>query len=415
MDFIDEVIVEVTAGKGGNGMVSTRREKYVEFGGPSGGNGGNGGSVIFLGEEGKNTLLDLKYSRHIKAKPGENGASRNMHGKNADHKYVKVPLGTIVYDLKGNLIGEIIKHNQELIVAKGGKGGKGNYAFASPKDPCPSYAENGDLGQSLKVKIELKVLADVGLIGYPSVGKSTLISVLSNARPKIADYPFTTLSPNLGMVYYHDESYVIADLPGLIENASQGTGLGFKFLRHIQRCKLLVHVLSLESEDPYLDYQNINKELMTYDENLKDRPQVVVLNKMDLEDANEKIKTLKAKIKDKKIVCISAALYENLDELKKVIFDELQKAPELQKEERPVIYTLEEEIPFEITMDESIFNVTGPKIELLYHRTNFNNEDAVRRFLRQITSLGVVEALKEKGAKNNDTIKIFEFEFDFIK
>ena len=266
--FIDEVTVEVFGGRGGNGMASYRREKYVEYGGPWGGNGGNGGSVIFVGDEGKQNLIDLRYQRHIRAKNGVNGMSKGMHGANAEHRYIKVPLGTIVYsEDKSFVLGEITAHGQELVVAKGGKGGRGNMAFATARNSTPSFAENGDPGDIRKLHIELKVLADVGLVGYPSVGKSTIISVVSKARPKIASYPFTTLQPNLGMVYIgDDDSFVLADLPGLIENAHQGHGLGIRFLKHIERCRVFLHVLDITRDDPYDDYLKINEELKQYDE-----------------------------------------------------------------------------------------------------------------------------------------------------
>jgi GTPase len=287
--FIDEVTVEVFGGKGGNGMASYRREKYVEYGGPWGGNGGHGGSVIFVGDEGKNNLIDLRYQRHIRAKNGENGMSKGMHGKNAEHRYIRVPLGTVVYsENKSFFLGEITEDGQKLVVARGGKGGRGNIAFATAKNSAPDYAENGDPGEIRKLHIELKVIADVGLVGYPSVGKSTLISVVSNARPKIAEYHFTTLQPNLGMVYVGEESFVLADLPGLIEDAHQGHGLGIRFLKHIERCKVFLHVLDITREDPYQDYVKINHELEMYDEALLERPQIVVINKIDMPETKEK-------------------------------------------------------------------------------------------------------------------------------
>ncbi|CCV64072.1 GTP-binding protein obg [Alteracholeplasma palmae J233] len=416
MDFIDEVVVEVTAGKGGNGMASFRREKYVEFGGPSGGNGGNGGHVIFIGEEGENTLLKLKYNRHIKAEPGVNGSSKSMHGANATHKYVKVPLGTVVYTLDGRFIGEVLKHGEELIVAKGGRGGKGNQAFASQKDPAPAYAENGDMGEKLKVRLELKVLADVGLIGYPSVGKSTLISVISNAKPKIADYPFTTLVPNLGMVYVGEESFVVADLPGLIENAHLGQGLGIQFLRHIERCRVLVHLISMDSEDPYQDYLAINQELREYNEKIIERPQIVVTNKMDLEDAEQKYEALKEKLPNQVVLPISALTKQNLETLKYEILKTLHENPIVEPVKKEVVYQLEEEIvPFEINKDEEgVYVLSGEVAERLFYRTNFVNEDSVRRFSHQLKGIGVDEALRQMGAKNGDIVRILEYEFEFF-
>jgi GTPase len=417
--FIDEVTIEVFGGRGGNGMASYRREKYVEYGGPWGGNGGNGGSVIFVGEEGMQTLIDLRYQRHIRAKNGVNGMSKGMHGANADHRYIKVPLGTIVYsEDKSFVIGEITKHGQELVVAKGGKGGRGNIAFATSRNSTPSFAENGDPGEVRKLHIELKVLADVGLIGYPSVGKSTLISVVSNARPKIAAYPFTTLQPNLGMVYIGDDAFVLADLPGLIEDAHKGHGLGIRFLKHIERCRVFLHVLDVTRDDPYDDYLKINEELRQYDEKLTTRPQIVVINKIDMPDIDEKIAFLKSKI-DHKIILISAIRQENVKDLMYQTYEMLQNAPKIEevKDDRVKLYTFESSGPdFEIeVVEDGFFELTGTKLKLMFERTNFEKDEAVKRFARQLRSLGVDEALREKGAKNGDIIKIFDYEFEFIE
>ena len=417
--FVDEVTVEVYGGKGGNGIAVSRREKYVEFGGPWGGNGGNGGSVIFVGEEGMSTLIDLRYRRHIKAKPGVNGKTKGMHGANALHTYVKVPLGTIVYtEDKSIKIGEITHHGEELVVAKGGKGGRGNMAFATPRNPAPDYAENGDPGVYRKIVVELKVLADVGLVGYPSVGKSTIISVVSNAKPKIAAYPFTTLSPHLGMVMRDDMSFVLADLPGLIENAHQGAGLGIRFLKHIERCRVFVHVLDLTREDPYQDYLKINYELKMYNEDLLNRPQLVVANKIDMPESKEKLEELKTKL-DTEIIAISAYEGINLDGFIYKVFDTLKTAPKIEeeKDESYKLYQFEDaEKPFELNVSEDgVFELTGNKLKLLFDRTDFTKDEAVKRFARQLRSLGVDDALREKGAKNGDTIRIFEFEFEFIE
>ncbi len=416
--FVDEVVVEVTAGAGGNGLVSFRREKYVELGGPFGGNGGRGGSVIFVGEEGKNTLLDLKYQRHIKAHAGVNGKTKGMHGADADHTYIKVPLGTIVYiEETKQKIGEVLYQGQELIVAKGGRGGRGNMAFQTQRNQAPEFAENGELGEKRKIKVELKVLADVGLIGYPSVGKSTLLSVISNARPKIAAYPFTTLSPQLGMVYVDEHSFVVADLPGLIENAHLGVGLGIQFLKHIERCRLLLHVVSLESEDPYQDYVNINKELISYDERLALRKQIVVANKLDAQDAPEKLEKLKSQLKDVEIVAISAITHKDLEKLKHITNTALQSIPKVEVEEEVVVYTLkEEEAPFTIKRsDDGVYEVTGERLLRVFTKIDFNNDTAVRRFARQLRSLGVDDALREAGVTHGDVVRIFDYEFEYIE
>jgi GTPase len=415
--FVDEVKIEVTAGRGGNGMASYRREKYVEFGGPWGGNGGHGGSIIFQGEEGRQTLVDLRYQRHIKAKSGVNGMSKGMHGKNAEHTIVKVPLGTIVFNEdKSLMIGEITTHGQQLVVAKGGKGGRGNIALATSRNPAPGYAEKGDPGESRLMTVELKVLADVGLLGYPSVGKSTLISVLSNARPKIASYPFTTLQPNLGMVESHDRSFVLADLPGLIENAHQGHGLGIRFLRHIERCRVFVHVLDLSTDDPFQAYLNVNHELKQYDPNLLERPQIVCLNKTDQVIDDQVIIDLKNQIVDHPVVAISALEQKGLTELKETIFKTLDEHPRFVAVVDEVRqYTFEaEEDPFTITLVDGVYELTGTALRTIFERTDFSNEEAVRRFARQLRGLGVDDALREKGIKSGDTVKIFDYVFEFI-
>ncbi len=419
--FIDELTVEVYGGKGGNGMASYRREKYVEFGGPWGGNGGHGGNVIFVGEEGESTLINLQYRRHIKAKGGTNGMSKGMHGANAEHVYVKVPLGTVVYtENKEHKIGEITRHGQELVVAKGGKGGRGNMAFATNRNPAPDFAENGDPGEYKKIRIELKVLADVGMIGYPSVGKSTLLSVVSNSRPKIAAYPFTTLQPNLGMVYVGDESFVLADLPGLIEDAHQGHGLGIRFLKHIERCRVFLHVVDLTADDPYDSYVKINHELEMYDEKLIDRPQIVVCNKIEMPGAEDKFRELQEKI-SVPMISISAIEHKNVDQLLYLTLDTLKHAPDLiedEDESDEVLYQFEdkEEGPgFEINVEDGVYVVSGSKIELLFARTDFSREDGIKRFSRQLRTLGVDDALREAGCKNHDSVRILKYEFEFIE
>ncbi|MDL2292163.1 GTPase ObgE [Acholeplasma sp. OttesenSCG-928-E16] len=413
--FIDEVILELHAGRGGNGMVAFRREKYVEFGGPSGGNGGNGGSIILVGDSGKNTLYDLKFNHHIKAQAGENGKSKGMHGKNANNTYVHVPLGTQVYSIDNIFIGEVTKNNEELIIAKGGKGGRGNIAFSSHKNPAPDFAENGDLGEELKVRIELKVLADVGIIGYPSVGKSSLISILSNAKPKIDSYPFTTLSPNLGVLSYYDNTLVLADLPGLIKNASSGQGLGFKFLRHIERCKIFIHVIDCLRDDPYQDYLDINQELELYNEQLIKRPQVVVINKIDSIDDN-KLKDIKNKFRKLNPIYISVHLHTNIDELIKKIFLTFQLTPDVIEDHIEIKYYTKEkdEIPFEIEEVNGVFYIKGDVIKKYFDRTNIDNYSSVMRFSRVLRGLGVDEALRNMGAKNQSVVNVYGFEFEFI-
>ena len=412
--FIDDVIVEVTGGKGGNGMASFRREKYVEFGGPWGGNGGNGGHVIFVGDEGMHTLSTLHYNRHIRAPHGVNGLSKGMHGANAEHRYVRVPLGTIIYtEDKSRMIGEVTHHNEEVIVAKGGKGGRGNMAFATHRNPAPKFAENGDKGEQFRVRVELKVLADVGLIGYPSVGKSTLISVVSNARPKIAAYPFTTLTPHLGMVDVDQTSFVLADLPGLVENAHQGHGLGIRFLKHIERCRVFVHMIDLTHDEPYHDYLKIRHELEMYDEKLLERPELVVANKMDMPNSDTKLEALKKDIPH--VIGISALNKTNVKSLLYMIKDALIDAPIIKEAPQEKVYTLHETPPFKLHIENDIFVLEGEKLRVIFERVNFTSDDAVKRFSRQLRSLGVDDALRKAGAKNGDRVKIFDFEFEFIE
>ncbi|VEU82629.1 GTPase ObgE [Acholeplasma hippikon] len=416
--FVDEVVVEVKAGRGGNGKVAFRREAHVEFGGPFGGNGGNGGNIYFVGDEGKNTLIDLKYNRHIRAQHGANGEIKGMHGANAEHTYVRVPLGTIVYDEKNNLIGEVLYHGQELLVAKGGKGGRGNIAFATNKNQAPDFAEQGDPGQTFRAKVELQVLADVGLLGYPSVGKSTLISSISNAKAKIAPYPFTTLSPQLGMVRVDEDEFVVADLPGLIEYAHLGVGLGIQFLKHVERCRVLLHIVSMESEDPYKDYLTINNELVQYDEALKDRVQIVVANKMDTEDAEEKLKEFESKLNGIKVFPISALNREGLMALKYEIIRVLKTIPKFEPKQITKVYEFNEnkDSDFVITKgDDGIFDITGEKVFILFNRTDFNNESAVKRFARQLRGIGIDEALREAGVQNGDIVRIFSYEFEYLE
>lgn len=414
--FIDEIVIEVFGGRGGQGMASFRREKFIAFGGPSGGNGGDGGSVIFVGDEGSTTLFDFRYQRHVKAAHGENGKSRSMHGANAEDTFMKVPLGTVAYDeATGEKIGEVLEHEQQLVVAKGGRGGRGNIAFATPRNPAPKFSENGDLGVIRKIKIELKVLADVGVIGYPSVGKSTLITAVSNARPKIAEYPFTTLVPNLGMVRYKDQSFVLADLPGLIENASQGEGLGIQFLKHIERCRIFVHMVDVTVEDPFKSYEIINKELELYNEDLSKRKQIIVLNKIDVA-TTEQIKKAEDQFQGKDVLKISAHARINIDALLDVIITELEDIPPITFVDKThKYYTLDAAIePFVIKRIDGVFDVTGEEVELYFNRTNFATEEGVKRFARQLRTIGVVDELRKMGAKNGDTIRVVAYEFEFI-
>jgi GTP-binding protein len=426
--FVDQVKVYVKGGDGGNGMVAYRREKYVPKGGPAGGDGGKGGNVIFVVDEGLRTLMDFRYNKHFKAARGEHGMSKNQHGKNAEDLLVKVPPGTVVKDEETNqVIADLTQHGQQAIVAKGGRGGRGNTRFATPANPAPQLSENGEPGKERTVILELKLLADVGLVGFPSVGKSTLLSVVSAAKPKIADYHFTTLSPNIGVVETDEgRSFVMADLPGLIEGAHEGVGLGHQFLRHIERTRVLVHVIDmsgLEGRDPYEDFLTINEELKQYNLRLLERPQIIVANKMDMQEAAENLESFKEKIKGEyPLYPVSALTRQGLRELLFEIADQLETTPEFplydeeELKENRVLYKMEEdEQPFFITRDpDGTFVISGQQLERLFKMTDFSRDESVKRFARQLRGMGVDDALRERGAKDGDTIRLLDFEFEFI-
>ena len=422
--FVDQVSIYVKAGDGGNGIAAFRREKYVPKGGPAGGDGGHGGDVVFKVDEGLNTLMDFRYNRHFKAERGENGMSKGKHGKNAAQYIIPVPPGTTVYDEDTNeVIADLVIHNQEATIVRGGKGGRGNIRFASPRNPAPNLSENGEPGEERNLRLELKVIADVGLVGFPSVGKSTLLSVVSAARPKIADYHFTTLSPNLGVVDTEDgRSFVMADLPGLIEGAHEGVGLGHQFLRHVERTRLIVHVIdmaSTEGRDPYEDFVMINEELKKYDANLGIKQQIIVANKMDMPDAEDHLALFKEQLKEDMFVFpISTITKSGINELLYKIADELEKIPkESMVEEQVVIQSKkEEEKDFYITRDDDgAFVLYGTNIERLFKMTNFDSDEAVQRFSRQMRKMGVDQALRKKGAMDGDTVRLLDFEFEFIE
>ncbi|WP_342432452.1 GTPase ObgE [Neobacillus sp. FSL H8-0543] len=428
--FVDQTKIYVKGGDGGNGIVAYRREKYVPLGGPAGGDGGKGANVIFEVNEGLRTLMDFRYQKHWKAPRGEHGMSKNQHGKNAKDMIVKVPPGTVVIDAETKeVIADLVENGQRAIIAKGGRGGRGNSRFATPQNPAPELAENGEPGQERDVLLELKLLADVGLVGFPSVGKSTLLSVVSSAKPKIAEYHFTTIVPNLGMVETEDNrSFVMADLPGLIEGAHQGVGLGHQFLRHIERTRVIVHVIDMaatEGRDPYEDYLTINKELEEYNLRLTERPQVIVANKMDIPEAEENLQKFKEQLKeDYPIYPISAVTRKGLRELLFAVADKIEQTPEFPLEhaeeeagENRVLYKHESEPQdFFITRDpDGAFVLSGDKIEKLFKMTNFSTDESVRRFARQLRGMGVDGALREKGAKDGDLVRLLEFEFEFIE
>ncbi|WAA13939.1 GTPase ObgE [Fervidibacillus halotolerans] len=428
--FVDQVKIYVKGGDGGNGIVAFRREKYVPKGGPAGGDGGKGADVVFQVDEGLRTLMDFRYKRHFKAGKGENGKPKNQHGKNAIDLVVKVPPGTVVKDDDtGEIIADLVHHGQKAIIAKGGRGGRGNTRFATPKNPAPEICEMGEPGQERYVVLELKLLADVGLVGFPSVGKSTLLSIVSSAKPKIADYHFTTIVPNLGVVETDDQrSFVIADLPGLIEGAHQGAGLGLQFLRHIERTRVIVHVIDMgavEGRDPYEDFVKINNELKEYNLRLTERPMIIAANKMDIPEAEENLRNFKERLtEDIPIYPISAVTKEGIRELLFAIADTLEVTPEFpltHEQHEPgvnrVVYKHEaKKEDFSITRDpDGAFRLLGERIEKMFKMTDFSRDESVRRFSRQLRGLGVDDALRERGAKDGDLVRILDFEFEFIE
>ncbi|MDQ0299851.1 GTP-binding protein [Salibacterium salarium] len=426
--FVDKVKVYVKAGDGGDGMVAFRREKFVPDGGPAGGDGGKGGNVVVEVDEGLRTLMDFRYQKHFKAKPGENGRSKNQHGKSSEDLVVQVPPGTTIIDDDTNeVIADLTEHKERAIVARGGRGGKGNTRFATPANPAPELSEKGEPAPERYINLELKVLADVGLVGFPSVGKSTLLSVVSAARPKIGDYHFTTLSPNLGVVGIEDgRSFVMADLPGLIEGAHEGVGLGQQFLRHIERTRVIVHVIDmsgLEGRDPYDDFEKINEELRQYNMRLLERPQVVMANKMDMPGADEQLEVFKSKIsEDVKVYPVSALTKQGLTEMLREIANLVDTTPEFplydeEEQEQRVVYRYEKkEDPFTISRDDDgVFVIEGDEIEKMFKMTDFSRDESVNRFSRKMRHMGIDDALRQKGANDGDIVRLLDFEFEFIE
>ena len=422
--FVDEVILKVEAGKGGDGCLAFRREKFIPMGGPFGGNGGKGSDIKFVVDEGLHTLIDLRYMKVVKGPKGENGEGKNKNGKNAEDVIIKVPQGTIVTDEEtGMLIADLKNKNDEVVVAVGGRGGRGNTAFKTQSNPAPNFAENGEPGEKRTLKVELKLLADVGLVGLPSVGKSTLISKISAAKPKIAAYHFTTLTPNLGVVRAsNNRSYVVADLPGLIEGASNGDGLGDKFLKHIERTRVIAHIIdmgSTEGRDPYEDYLLIRKELEAFDPKLMNRPELIIANKMDVEGAKEQLERFKEKFPDKKIIPISAMNSENLEIVINTLADMLDEIPitplyEEEQYESYILYKFKKEEPYTITRDiDGTWLVKGKEIEKLLAMTKFNTEEAIVRFASKLRRMGIDQKLIELGVQEGDTVRILDYEFEF--
>lgn len=422
--FADEVKILVAAGKGGDGCTSFRREKFVEMGGPNGGNGGRGASVIFYVEPGLKTLIDLKMMKHIKAPKGTNGKGSNMNGSNAEDVRIGVPMGTTIINNDNNeVIADLTKIGEEVVIARGGRGGRGNRAFATHDNPAPHMSELGEPGETLNVRCELKVLADVGLIGMPSVGKSTLINMISNCNAKIGAYHFTTLNPNLGVIKSKDgKSFVMADLPGLIEGASEGVGLGHKFLRHAMRTKVIAHVIDMggsEGRNPIEDYEKIKLELGKYDEKLLLKAHVIIASKMDLEDANKNLQEFKKKYPDEEIFPISAYLNEGLEPLIKRLqelvdsLEEVKLYEDKTLKESHILYKYNNAKPFTIKRDNNIWVLSGKEIENLFYMTRFNEDESVERFGRKLRGMGVEDELERMGAKRGDEVQILDYVFIF--
>ncbi len=418
--FVDEVVVKLIAGKGGDGCTSFRREKFIAMGGPNGGNGGRGANIIFKVDKSLKTLIDLKMKKIIKGDKGVNGKGSDQNGANAEDIIIKVPEGTVVTEKNtGKLICDLIKDNEEFIVAHGGRGGKGNKAFATHDNPAPKMSELGAPGEEIEIKCELKVLADVGLVGLPSVGKSTLLSVISNATPKIAAYHFTTLSPNLGVVKVYDDSFVMADLPGLIEGASEGVGLGIKFLKHAERTKVIAHVIDMSGTeyDPIESYETIINEIKKYDENLLKRPSIIIASKMDIENSKENLAKFQKKYPNLKIYPISSIYNEGIKELitdlNKLVKENADKNFYEELNETHTLYKYENKKPFKIYKDNNIWVIEGKEIEDLFLMTRFNEDESVLRFARKLKKMGVEDELEKLGAKRGEEVKILDYIFNF--
>ena len=422
--FIDKVVVEVRSGKGGDGMIAFLHEKYMPNGGPSGGNGGRGASIIFRANKSINTLFNFRHSKVFIGQDGGKGLTKNKYGRGADDVYVDVPLGTVVYLEKDHsLIADLSKDGQEVVVAKGGRGGRGNAAFKSDKNRVPRIAENGLPGETKRLILELKLLADVGLVGLPNAGKSTLLSVVSNANPEIADYPFTTLEPNLGVVNVgRYESFVMADLPGLIEGAHLGKGLGLSFLRHLERCRVIVHLVSMEDENPYKSYKIIKDELKSYGMGLDKRPLIIVASKMDDENAQAKLKEFKKKVKAD-VMPISSLTHEGIDELTKKCFEILSNSDPFplgdeEKGDGVKVYDAYKDAKpvFEVQHEKDhVFRLVGESIERTYSLINISTDEGLMRLINYLRKIGVEEALKEAGAESGDSVFLCDFEFEYLE
>ena len=420
--FVDIVSITVKAGDGGNGCVSFHREKFVQAGGPDGGDGGRGGDVIFEASDRMHTLMDFRYKRKFAAGNGADGMSGRKTGKSGEDVVIEVPAGTVVREkATGRLLLDLYEAGVRKTLAHGGKGGFGNQHFATPTRQAPQFAKPGEKREVIELTLELKSIADVGLVGFPNVGKSTILSVVTAARPKIANYHFTTLQPNLGIVKQDNYSFVLADIPGLVEGAAEGVGLGHAFLRHVERTRMLLHVLDIsgsECRDPLEDYDAIMKELEAYGD-LRNRPMIVVANKMDLPGAEENLQRLRDKLKDTGIPIfpVSAAMKKNFRELMYATIEMLETCPPAEPflEEEFFEFTGTEETPFEVTVENGAYVVAGPAMDRLIESVNFDNEESLNYFHRTLRRMGVIDALRERGAKEGESVVIGEMEFDFVE
>jgi len=423
--FIDRAKIHIKAGDGGDGKVSFHREKYIAAGGPDGGDGGKGGDVVLLVDEGLRTLIDFKYRKKYFADNGEPGGPSNCSGKGGSNLTIKVPPGTLVKDEEtGRILADMTKPGQTVVIAKGGKGGAGNQHFATSTRQVPSFARAGDQGEEYRVELELKTIADVGLVGFPNAGKSTILSMVSAATPKIADYPFTTLEPNLGVVSLDGgSSFVLADIPGLIEGAHEGVGLGFEFLRHVERTRLLLHVVDVagvDGRDPLSDFDTINAELKQYNPKLAERPQVVAANKVDLPDGGDNLEGFTKALEEKgyRVFPISAATNKGVRELMYYIAEQLRELPEavpLTEESGEVVYTAEEEEPFTVRREGNVYIVEGSWVRKVVGSTNFNIYESIQYFQRSLKNRGVIDALEKLGINKGDTVRIYDIEFEYIR
>ncbi|MBQ6703980.1 MAG: GTPase ObgE [Clostridia bacterium] len=424
MQFVDKARIIIKSGDGGDGCSSFHREKYVAQGGPDGGDGGRGGSIIFYADPNMNTLLDFRFQRHYKAQRGENGRAKMSRGKNGEDMIIKVPVGTLVREVEtGRIVADMNKPGRERVVLHGGRGGKGNARYATPTRQAPKFSQPGQKTVEHEVELELKTIADVGLVGLPNVGKSTILSVLTSAKPKIANYHFTTLTPNLGVVKRYEETFVLADIPGLIEGAAEGAGLGHDFLRHVERTRMLVHVVDMsgcEGRDPMEDYKQINEELSKFSENLAALPQMVAANKMDITGAEDNLELFREELaemgEDVKVFPVSAATVSGFDALLDEIVKTLATLPKpLEYDEDEITEGYKYEPGFEINIEDGVFVVTGGSVEYLLDTTYAEDDESMRRFQQFLIREGIIEALRRAGATEESTIRMGEWEFDFIE